>query len=159
MTQTTFFILVYLASLVLCLAAGYITNWEDLHTGGDFICPLFNDYDGRPWNICIWLPFLICFALKTAQGSSTVAIITTASIIAPLMGVMGFVTPIEKAVLVTALCAGAMSLSHVNDSFFWVVTQMSGMNVKTGFKIHTLASLLGGLSAMLSVCIIHAIFC
>ena len=111
------------------------------------------------YNLGIWLPFLICFALKTAQGSSTVAIITTASIIAPLMGIMGFVSPIQKAVMVTALCAGAMSLSHVNDSFFWVVTQMSGMNVKTGFKIHTLASLLGGLSAMLSVCIINAIFC
>ena len=81
-------------------------------------------------NLGIWLPFMIAAALKTAQGSSTVAIITTASIIAPLMGVMGFVAPLEKAILVTALCSGAMVVAHVNDSFFWVVTQMSGIRLE-----------------------------
>jgi GntP family gluconate:H+ symporter len=65
----------------------------------------------------IWMPFLIAAALKTAQGSSTVAIITAASIIAPLMTVMGFVTPMEKALAVMAVCSGAMVVSHVNDSF------------------------------------------
>ena len=111
------------------------------------------------FNLGIWLPFLIAFALKTAQGSSTVAIITTASIIAPLMGVMGFVAPLEKAILVTALCSGAMMVSHVNDSFFWVVTQMSGMNIKTGYKLHTLGTFLCGMSAMLTMCFMHAVFC
>lgn len=111
------------------------------------------------YNLGLWLPFLIAFALKTAQGSSTVSIITTASIIAPLMGVMGFDTPLEKAILVTALCSGAMMVSHVNDSFFWVVTQMSGMNVKTGYKLHTLGTLLCGLGAMLTMTLVHAIFC
>lgn len=110
-------------------------------------------------NLGIWLPFLIAAALKTAQGSSTVAIITTASIIAPLMGVMGFVAPLEKAILVTALCSGAMVVAHVNDSFFWVVTQMSGMSIKTGYKLHTLGTLLCGLAAMLPMCLLYAIFC
>ena len=107
----------------------------------------------------IWLPFLIAAALKTAQGSSTVAIITTASIIAPLMGVMGFVAPLEKAILVTALCSGAMVVAHVNDSFFWVVTQMSGMSIKTGYKLHTLGTLMNGLAAMLTMTLMYAIFC
>ena len=111
------------------------------------------------YNLGIWLPFIIAAALKTAQGSSTVSIITTASIIAPLMTVMGFVSPLEKAVLVTALCSGAMIVSHVNDSFFWVVTQMSGMNVKTGYKLHTLGTLLCGFGAMLTMSFIHAVFC
>ena len=111
------------------------------------------------YNLGIWLPFIIAAALKTAQGSSTVSIITTASIIAPLMTVMGFVSPLEKAVLVTALCSGAMIVSHVNDSFFWVVTQMSGMNVKTGYKLHTLGTLLCGFGAMLTMSLIHAVFC
>lgn len=111
------------------------------------------------YNLGIWLPFLIAFALKTAQGSSTVSIITTASIIAPLMGVMGFVSPLQKAVLVTALCSGAMMVSHVNDSFFWVVTQMSGMNVKTGYKLHTLGTLLCGFAAMLTMSFVYAVFC
>ena len=107
----------------------------------------------------IWLPFLIAAALKTAQGSSTVAIITTASIIAPLMDVMGFVAPLEKAILVTALCSGAMVVAHVNDSFFWVVTQMSGMSIKTGYRLHTLGTLMCGLAAMLTMVLMYAFFC
>ncbi|MBP5646787.1 MAG: GntP family permease, partial [Bacteroidaceae bacterium] len=92
----------------------------------------------------IWMPFLIAAALKTAQGSSTVAIITTASLLAPLMETMGFVAPIEKALAVTALCSGAMVVSHVNDSFFWVITQMTGMTVRQGYRFHTLGTLLCG---------------
>ena len=107
----------------------------------------------------IWLPFLIAAALKSAQGSSTVAIITTASIIAPLMGTLGFVTPFEVALAVTALCSGAMVVSHVNDSFFWVVTQMSNMSIKMGYRLHTLGTLLCGLASMFGVWAIYAIFC
>ena len=105
----------------------------------------------------IWMPFLIAAALKTAQGSSTVAIITTASLLAPLMETMGFAAPIEKALAVTALCSGAMVVSHVNDSFFWVITQMTGMTVKQGYRFHTLGTLLCGTGAMLTVWAIFTI--
>lgn len=110
-------------------------------------------------NVGIWLPFIIAAALKSAQGSSTVAIVTTASLIAPMMGALGFVSPVGKALAVMSLCSGAMVMSHVNDSFFWVVTQLSGMNVKTGCKLHGLGTLLGGLTAMLVVWIGYMIFC
>lgn len=110
-------------------------------------------------NVGIWLPFIIAAALKSAQGSSTVAIVTTASLIAPMMEALGFVTPVGKALAVMSLCSGAMVMSHVNDSFFWVVTQLSGMNVKTGCKLHGLGTLLGGLTAMLVVWIGYMIFC
>lgn len=105
----------------------------------------------------IWMPFLIAAALKTAQGSSTVAIITTASLLAPLMETMGFVAPVEKALAVTALCSGAMVVSHVNDSFFWVITQMTGMTVRQGYRFHTLGTLLCGTGAMLTVWVIFTI--
>lgn len=105
----------------------------------------------------IWMPFLIAAALKTAQGSSTVAIITTASLLAPLMETMGFIAPVEKALAVTALCSGAMVVSHVNDSFFWVITQMTGMTVKQGYRFHTLGTLLCGTGAMLTVWAIFTI--
>ena len=110
-------------------------------------------------NVRIWLPFIIAAALKSAQGSSTVAIVTTASLIAPMMEALGFVSPVGKALAVMSLCSGAMVMSHVNDSFFWVVTQLSGMNVKTGCKLHGLGTLLGGLTAMLVVWIGYMIFC
>lgn len=110
-------------------------------------------------NVGIWLPFIIAAALKSAQGSSTVAIVTTASLIAPMMEALGFVSPVGKALAVMSLCSGAMVMSHVNDSFFWVVSQLSGMNVKTGCKLHGLGTLLGGLTAMLVVWIGYMIFC
>ena len=110
-------------------------------------------------NVGIWLPFIIAAALKSAQGSSTVAIVTTASLIAPMMEDLGFVSSVGKALAVMSLCSGAMVMSHVNDSFFWVVTQLSGMNVKTGCKLHGLGTLLGGLTAMLVVWIGYMIFC
>jgi gluconate:H+ symporter, GntP family len=110
-------------------------------------------------NLSIWLPFFIAAALKSSQGSSTVAVITTASIVAPLMSVLGFDAPLEKALVVSAIGAGSMVVSQVNDSFFWVLTQMSNMNVKTGYKLHTLGTLICGFTAMTVVWIIYAIFC
>ncbi|HEX9934413.1 MAG TPA: GntP family permease [bacterium] len=98
-------------------------------------------------NIGIWMPFLIAAMLKTAQGSSTVALITTASIMSPIMTSMGFTSEIAKALVVTSISSGAMVVSHANDSFFWVVTQMSRMDVKTGYKLQSLGTFIIGISA------------
>ena len=102
-------------------------------------------------NLGIWLPFLLCAAIKTAQGSSTVALITTASIIAPLLMTLGFETDIDKALVVSAIGAGAMVVSHANDSGFWILTQFSGIDVKTGYKVYTLGTFLVGTFAALLV--------
>lgn len=109
-------------------------------------------------NLSIWLPFLIATALKCAQGSSTVAVITTASIMAPLMTALGFVAPLDKAMVIVAIGAGSMMVSHVNDSFFWVVTQLSNMNVKTGYRLHSLGSLVCGVTSMLVIWVIYIFF-
>jgi GntP family gluconate:H+ symporter len=105
-------------------------------------------------NLGMWLPFIIAAAIKTAQGSSTVAIITTASLLAPLMDSLGFVSPLAKALAVVAIGAGSMVVSHANDSYFWVVTQFSKMDVKTGYKLQTFGTLLEGLTAAVTVWII-----
>lgn len=105
-------------------------------------------------NLGIWLPFIIAAALKTAQGSSTVALITAASIMAPLMGPLGFVSEWDKALMVVAIGAGSMVVSHANDSAFWVLTQLSNMEVKTGYRYHTLGTFVLGLSAALIVYIL-----
>jgi GntP family gluconate:H+ symporter len=105
-------------------------------------------------NLGIWLPFILCAAIKTAQGSSTVALITTASIMAPLLSSMGFETEIQKALVVAAIGAGAAVVSHVNDSGFWIMTQLSGMDVRTGYKTYTLGSLIVGTSAVLFIYIV-----
>lgn len=102
-------------------------------------------------NLGILLPFLLAAALKSAQGSSTVALITTASVTAPLMDSLGFVSELDKAMVVTAIGAGALVVSHVNDSFFWVFTQMTKMEVKVGYKLHTMGTLIIGCTAMATV--------
>lgn len=88
----------------------------------------------------IFLPFIMAFALKTAQGSSTVAIITTASVMAPLLTTLGLDSDTLKVFTVLAIGAGATAISHANDSFFWVLTQMSGMNIKMGNQTHSLGT-------------------
>jgi GntP family gluconate:H+ symporter len=108
--------------------------------------------------IGIWMPFLIAAMIKTAQGSSTVALITTASIMSPVMSPMGFTSEIAKTLVVLSIASGAMVVSHANDSFFWVVTQMSRMDVKTGYKLQTLGTLITGLSAGLVTWIISLIY-
>ncbi len=109
------------------------------------------------WPIGIWLPFLLAAAIKTAQGSSTVALITTASIVAPLMESLGFHTGLDKALVVIAIGAGSACVSHANDSFFWVVTQMSNMDLRTGYRTHTLGTGVLGLSAATVVFLIHLV--
>ncbi|GAB3533627.1 GntP family permease [Pontibacter brevis] len=106
----------------------------------------------------IWLPFLLAAAIKTAQGSSTVALITTASIVLPMMTSLGFETELEKAMVVIAIGAGSAVVSHANDSFFWVVTQMSGMKVRTGYRLYTVGTLVLGGSAAFFLFLSYLLF-
>ncbi len=103
------------------------------------------------YNLGIFLPFVLAAALKTAQGSSTVALITAASILYPMMPALGLESEIQKALAVVALGAGSSVISHANDSFFWVVTQMTGMDVRTGYKLFGGGTFLLGTSAALGV--------
>ncbi|MGC1514356.1 MAG: GntP family permease, partial [Maribacter sp.] len=110
------------------------------------------------YNIGIFLPFVLAAALKTAQGSSTVALVTTASIIMPMMPALGFDTDIQKALVVIIIGAGSAVISHANDSFFWVVTQMSGMNVKTGYRLFGLGTGILGVTGALAVYVCSLLF-
>lgn len=102
-------------------------------------------------NMGLLFPFLLAASLKIAQGSSTVALITTASIVAPMMVVLGLDEPFTRTLTVLAIGAGAVVVSHANDSFFWVFTQLTGMNVKQGNQTLTLGTLTLGVSAFLIV--------
>ena len=105
-------------------------------------------------NLGVWLPFIIAAGIKTAQGSSTVAIITTAGLVAPLLSSLGLDGETQRALVVVAIGAGAMVVSHANDSYFWVVTQFSGMDVKTGYRLQTLGTLVQGTAAASAVYVV-----
>jgi len=106
----------------------------------------------------VLLPFFVAAAIKTAQGSSTVAIITTASLTAPLLSALGLDSETAKALVVVAIGAGAMVVSHANDSYFWVVTQFSNMDVKTGYKLQSLGTLIQGSTAAFIVWVLSLAF-
>ena len=106
----------------------------------------------------IFFPFLLSAILKSAQGSSTVAITTTAGIVAPLLTVLGFTTPVEISLVVMAIGAGAMTVSHANDSYYWVVTNFGEMTPEEGYKTQTLMTLVIGLAAMAEIFILNLIF-
>lgn len=107
---------------------------------------------GGQWGLL--LPFVMASALKTAQGSSTVALITTASVMVPLMPTLGLEDETMKVFTVLATGAGAIAISHANDSFFWVMTQMTGMNIKQGNQSHSVGTLLLGVSSIIIIYII-----
>ena len=108
--------------------------------------------------IGIFFPFLLSAILKSAQGSSTVAITTTAGIVAPLLPVLGFATPVEIALVVMAIGAGAMTVSHANDSYFWVVTNFGEMQPEEGYKTQTAMTLVIGIAAIIEIFILSLIF-
>ena len=103
------------------------------------------------WKIGIFLPLIIAAALKTAQGSSTVAIITTASLMVPLLGALGFDSGLGPALVTLAIGAGAMTVSHANDSYFWVVSQFSGMQVSQAYELQTLGTAVAGVTGIFAV--------
>ena len=101
--------------------------------------------------IGILLPIIIAAALKTAQGSSTVSLITTAGLVLPLLPSLGLESETAKALVVVAIGAGSMMVSHANDSYFWVVTQFSGMTVNQGYRLQSVGTLVTGLAAAVTV--------
>ena len=106
----------------------------------------------------IFFPFLLAAILKTAQGSSTVAITTTAGIMAPLMGSLGLDTPALAALTVMAIGAGAMTVSHANDSYFWVVTNFGDMTPDQGYKTQTMLTLVMGVASIIGIFILSLFF-
>lgn len=96
-------------------------------------------------------PFLLAAGLKTTQGSSTVALITAASIVAPMMSSLGLDEPFSRTLTVLAIGAGSAVVSHANDSYFWVVTQLTGMDMRQGNQVLTLGTLILGVSAIIVI--------
>ncbi|MGF7040879.1 GntP family permease [Mucilaginibacter lappiensis] len=102
----------------------------------------------------ILFPFLLTCILKTAQGSSTVAIITAASIILPLLHALGLNTDKGHLLCVLSMGAGSMMISHANDAYFWVIAKFSGLEMKTMLKVYSLATVCMGLTALAMVYIV-----
>ena len=141
------------APVILITGAGAVFGKMLQNSGvGELVTSTMSDAN---WGI--FLPFLIAFGLKTAQGSTTVAMITTASIIAPILGPLGLDSETMKVFTTIAIGAGALGISHANDSGFWVVTQLSGMSTKQGNLSHSLGTMIAGTTAITLVYILSLV--
>lgn len=106
----------------------------------------------------IFFPFLVTVVLKTALGSSTVATITAASIILPLLPALGLDTEKEKLLCVLSVGSGSMMISHANDAYFWVISKFSEIETRTMLKVYTIATILMALVSFAFVYLLSVIW-
>ena len=110
---------------------------------GDALADVLTD-TGMP---VIVAAFVISTCLRVAQGSATVALTTTAALIAPVVAASTGLSELDLCFIVIAIAGGATVLSHFNDSGFWLVSRLLEMDEKTTLKTWTvMETLLGGIA-------------
>ncbi len=105
----------------------------------------------------LFIAFVLAAVLKTAQGSTTSSIIITSSLLFPLISSAGFTSVLDISILILAIGGGAMTVSHANDSYFWVVSQFSGINERDTYRSYTLITFAQGITALITAVLLHLI--
>ena len=103
------------------------------------------------WEVGLLLPFILAAALKTAQGSSTVSVITTSSLMVPILPQLGLDSTMGVVFVVLAMGAGSMVVSHANDSYFWVVSKFSNLDISTAYKTYSTGTIILGVVTMIVI--------
>lgn len=103
------------------------------------------------FSLGIFFPFLVTAILKTAQGSSTVAIITAASLVTPLLNELGLDSPALVTLAILSMGAGSMVISHANDAYFWVINKFSSLETSVTLRVYSIATLWMGLLVQLLI--------
>jgi GntP family gluconate:H+ symporter len=91
------------------------------------------------------IPFLIAAVMKTAQGSSTVAIITTASFVVPMLEMLGLDSEMGRMLALLSMGAGSMIVSHANDSYFWVISNFAELDMNTTLRVYSSSTIVMGI--------------
>jgi GntP family gluconate:H+ symporter len=97
------------------------------------------------------VPFLIAAVMKTAQGSSTVAIITTASFVAPMLQMLELDSEWGRLLSMLVMGAGSMIVSHANDSYFWVISSFSDIDMNTTLRVYSSSTIIMGITVFICV--------
>ena len=140
--------------IIFITAAGSVLGSVIVESG---FVDIIKQYTGTLSALGVIFPFIVAAILKSAQGSSTVAITTTASLMGmfgdagSMMHALGFTTPLAATLVVMAIGAGAMTVSHANDSYFWVVTGFGGIRTADGYRSFTLMTLIMGVTAIIAL--------
>jgi gluconate:H+ symporter, GntP family len=106
----------------------------------------------------VLIAFLVTATIKTLQGSSLVAAITAAGMAQPLLLPLGLGDPTGRALAALAIGAGAMTVCHVNDEFFWLVADRAGLPPLRALATIGFGTLLQGLIAAAALCLLALLF-
>lgn len=106
----------------------------------------------------IFFPFLIAAILKTAQGSSTVAVITAASLVTPMLADLGIQSPIGLTLSILSMGAGSMMVSHANDAYFWVISRFSNLETAATLKVYSMATVFMAVTVQLLIWMLFRLF-
>ena len=101
--------------------------------------------------------FICAVLIRVLQGSSTVAMITSASLVSPLL-IDKVNDPVQLSLIVISIAAGASTFSHVNDSGFWLVNQYLGLSMKKTFLSWTLMTTVLSISGLIITLLLSIIF-
>lgn len=107
--------------------------------------------------VFLLIAYAIGCLLKTAQGSTTSAIIIATSILAPIATIAGFKEPLQLSLLLSATAAGAMMVSHTNDAYFWVISQFSGLSMQDTYRSFSLLSIILSVSSIFFILLLAAV--
>ncbi len=106
----------------------------------------------------ILVPFFIGAIFRTAIGSGTVGMITAASMMVPLLDILGMTSPMGRVIAMLACASGGFMVFHGNDDFFWVITSTSGMKADVAYKTIPFISIVQSLVALGITFILKIIF-
>ena len=135
--------------IILVTGAGGVFKQILIDSGvGEALAETMLAYNVAP----IVLAYLLAVVIRVTQGSATVAMITSAGMVSPMLAGFSLSSP-EKALIVIAIAAGASILSHVNDSGFWLVNKYLGLTEKQTLRswtiMETIVSVTGFLVALI----------
>lgn len=104
----------------------------------------------------VWLAFLLALLIRAIQGSATVAMITAAGLMAPIVANLGL-NGWELAILTTSIAAGATGLSHVNDSGFWLVSRLFDLTEKETIKSWSVMTTIISITGLFGSLLLYAV--
>lgn len=137
-----------IAMMLLIIGAGGALKQVLIDGGvGDYVAVLFDGSSISP----IILAWLIAAVLRIAQGSATVAALTTAGLVIPLMAG----SEVNLALMVLATGAGSLIASHVNDTGFWIIKESFGLTIKETFLTWTMLETVISISGLVFILILN----
>lgn len=107
--------------------------------------------------LALFVPFLIAATIKTLQGSSLVAAIAAAGMVQPILVPLGLAGDSGRALAALAVGAGAMTVSHINDEFFWLVCGAADLRPTRGLGVFTVGTLAQGIIAIAALLAVAAV--